>query len=97
MKEELFKGKVDIQREQNAPVVTVFPLEATVGTLEPGAYYVTVKDAGDISEASMASKIVVITAGIETAREMGQGHGPVNHFVAGRRFWQEKNSVTSDE
>ncbi|MEZ4600122.1 MAG: bifunctional hydroxymethylpyrimidine kinase/phosphomethylpyrimidine kinase [Syntrophotaleaceae bacterium] len=31
-----------------------------------------------------------ISAGIETAREMGSGHGPVNHFLAGRRFWQEK-------
>jgi hydroxymethylpyrimidine kinase/phosphomethylpyrimidine kinase/thiamine-phosphate diphosphorylase len=38
-----------------------------------------------------------ISAGIETAREMGTGHGPVNHFVAARRFWQEKNSVMSDE
>ncbi len=30
-----------------------------------------------------------ITSAIETAREMGAGHGPVNHFVAGRKHWAE--------
>ena len=30
-----------------------------------------------------------ITSAIETAREMGAGHGPVNHFVAGRKHWSE--------
>jgi hydroxymethylpyrimidine kinase/phosphomethylpyrimidine kinase/thiamine-phosphate diphosphorylase len=49
-----------------------------------------------LAEAATTAKDF-ITASIETAREMGSGHGPVNHFVAARRFWQEKNSVMSDE
>jgi hydroxymethylpyrimidine kinase/phosphomethylpyrimidine kinase/thiamine-phosphate diphosphorylase len=42
-----------------------------------------------LSEAATRAK-AFITAGIETARGMGAGHGPVNHFVAARRFWHEK-------
>ncbi len=43
--EEIFRGKMKVDSAQNAPVVTVFPLEAAVGGLKPGAYFVTVRDA----------------------------------------------------
>lgn len=77
VKEELFKGTVDIARQQNAPVITVFPLEAAIGTLEPGAYFVTVKDAGDISEAvgppASTSRWIMLTDLAITAYEGGNG------------------------
>ena len=49
--EELFNGTMQIANEQNAPVVTVFPLQDVIGTLEPGVYYVHVEDAADLSSA----------------------------------------------
>ncbi|WP_273418585.1 MG2 domain-containing protein, partial [Hyphomonas adhaerens] len=77
VKEELFKGTVDVAREQNAPVITVFPLEATIGTLEPGAYFVTVKDADDIGEAvgppASTSRWIMLTDLAITAYEGGNG------------------------
>lgn len=31
-----------------------------------------------------------VTAAIASARPMGTGHGPVNHFIAARRLWHEQ-------
>ncbi|MCB9961090.1 MAG: alpha-2-macroglobulin [Hyphomonas sp.] len=77
VKEELFKGTIDIQRKQNAPVISVFPLEATIGTLKPGAYFVTVKDADDISEsvgpAASSSRWIMLTDLAITAYEGENG------------------------
>jgi alpha-2-macroglobulin len=77
VKEELFKGKIDVARQQNAPVITVFPLEAAIGALKPGAYFVTVKDAGDISDAvgppASTSRWIMLTDLAITAYEGGNG------------------------
>jgi len=51
VQEILFTGRMDVASEQNAPVVSVFPLQDVVGPLEPGAYYVSVKDAADLDSA----------------------------------------------
>ena len=77
VKEELFKGTVDVERQQNAPVITVFPLEAAIGPLKPGVYFVTVKDAGDISDAvgppASTSRWIMLTDLAITAYEGGNG------------------------
>ncbi|MAK61461.1 MAG: alpha-2-macroglobulin [Ponticaulis sp.] len=41
----VWSGEMDIEARQNAPVVSVFPLAEVIGTLEPGAYFVSVQDA----------------------------------------------------
>lgn len=41
----VFSGRMDTQGPLNARQVTVLPLEETLGALEPGAYYVELKDA----------------------------------------------------
>jgi uncharacterized protein YfaS (alpha-2-macroglobulin family) len=48
VEEELWSGTMDIPAEQNAPVVSVFPLQDVVGTLKPGAYFIRVTDAEDL-------------------------------------------------
>ncbi|MBI1398610.1 alpha-2-macroglobulin [Hyphomonas sp.] len=48
--EELFTGTMDVDNTANAPVVTVFPLQDVVGPMKPGAYFVSVTDAAEISE-----------------------------------------------
>jgi len=77
VQEELFKGTVDVARQQNAPVITVFPLDAAIGTLKPGAYFVTVKDAGEISDAvgppASTSRWIMLTDLAITAYQGGNG------------------------
>lgn len=50
--EELWSGRMAVAAVQNAPVTTVFPLQDVIGDLEPGAYFVTVRDAADLSDAA---------------------------------------------
>lgn len=50
--EELWSGLMDVANEQNAPVVTVFPLQDVIGELEPGAYYVRIEDARELASNS---------------------------------------------
>ncbi|MEZ5953304.1 MAG: alpha-2-macroglobulin [Hyphomonas sp.] len=77
VKEELFKGTIDIARQQNAPVVSVFPLEAAIGTLKPGAYFVTVKDAADLDASvgppASSSRWIMLTDLAITAYEGENG------------------------
>ncbi|MEZ5997098.1 MAG: MG2 domain-containing protein, partial [Hyphomonas sp.] len=77
VKEELFKGTIDIQRQQNAPVISVFPLEAAIGTLKPGAYFVTVKDAADLDASvgppASSSRWIMLTDLAITAYEGENG------------------------
>ena len=47
--EEIWSGTMDVASVQNAPVVTVFPLADVIGELRPGAYFVEVEDAKDLS------------------------------------------------
>ncbi|MBK8197268.1 MAG: alpha-2-macroglobulin family protein [Acidobacteria bacterium] len=49
--EELFTGTMEIANTANAPVVTVFPLQDVVGPMKPGAYFVSVTDAAELSDA----------------------------------------------
>ncbi|MAI89951.1 alpha-2-macroglobulin [Ponticaulis sp.] len=42
---EIWSGEMDIEAQQNAPVVSVFPLAEAIGEMEPGAYFVTITDA----------------------------------------------------
>jgi len=41
----IWQGTMDTSGEANAPVVTVMPLAETIGVLEPGAYFLRVRDA----------------------------------------------------
>ena len=43
--EEVWRGEMDTAGPANAPVTTVLPLDATIGRLEPGAYFVALEDA----------------------------------------------------
>lgn len=47
--EELFSGSMQVNNLSNAPVVTVFPIQDVIGEMKPGAYYVTVEDAAELS------------------------------------------------
>lgn len=77
VQEILFKGRMDVASEQNAPVVSVFPLQDVVGPLEPGAYYVSVKDAADLDSAEQppasSSRWIMMTDLAITAYEGGNG------------------------
>ncbi|WP_348762750.1 MG2 domain-containing protein, partial [Hyphomonas atlantica] len=77
VQETLFTGRMPIANEQNAPVISVFPLQDVVGPLEPGAYYVTVKDAADLSSAEQppasSSRWIMMTDLAITAYEGGNG------------------------
>jgi hydroxymethylpyrimidine kinase/phosphomethylpyrimidine kinase/thiamine-phosphate diphosphorylase len=44
-----------------------------------------------LSEAVSRAK-EFITAAIENARDMGAGHGPINHFAAARTLWENNNA-----
>ena len=46
---ELWSGTMDVTRQQNAPVITVFPLADVIGELEPGSYYVEITDARELT------------------------------------------------
>lgn len=48
VEEEIWSGTLDVASEQNAPIVSVFPLQDVIGELEPGAYYVEVTDAREL-------------------------------------------------
>ncbi len=43
--EVVWTGEMDVEAKQNAPVITVFPIDQAIGTLEPGAYFVQLTDA----------------------------------------------------
>jgi hypothetical protein len=77
VQEVLFNGRMAIANEQNAPIVSVFPLQDVVVPLEPGAYYVTVKDAADLSSAEQppasSSRWIMMTDLAITAYEGGNG------------------------
>ena len=45
----IWSGTMDIAAEQNAPIVSVFPLQDVIATMEPGAYYVRITDAAKLS------------------------------------------------
>lgn len=47
---QIWEGVMDIDRIQNAPIVSVFPLGDVIGELEPGAYYVSVTDARELNQ-----------------------------------------------
>ncbi len=46
---ELWSGSMPVEALQNAPVTTVFPLQDVIGELDPGAYFVEVRDARDLA------------------------------------------------
>lgn len=46
----VWNGKMPVETQPNAPVVTVFPLAEAIGTLKPGAYYVRVADAKELAD-----------------------------------------------
>ncbi|MEQ9504646.1 MAG: alpha-2-macroglobulin [Hyphomonas sp.] len=48
--EELFTGTMNIASAANAPIVTVFPLQDVVGPMKPGAYFVSVTDAAELTD-----------------------------------------------
>ena len=41
----IWEGRMDTSGEPNAPVITVMPLAETIGVLEPGAYFIRLRDA----------------------------------------------------
>ena len=45
---EIWSGTMAIDAERNAPVVTVFPIQDVIDTLEPGAYFVEVSDTKEL-------------------------------------------------
>ncbi|MEM7766467.1 MAG: alpha-2-macroglobulin [Pseudomonadota bacterium] len=49
--QEIWSGSMAVARVDNAPVTTVFPLQDVIGDLEPGAYFVEVTDAKEVSPA----------------------------------------------
>ena len=77
VQEVLFTGNMDIAAEQNAPIVTVFPLQDVIEEMKPGAYYVTVEDAAELSRASgppaTSRRWIMLTDLAITAYEGGHG------------------------
>lgn len=64
--EQVFEGRMDTPGPANTAVVTVFPLAETIGTLEPGAYFVEIDDVaglddGDYEEPARARRWLVVT------------------------------------
>ena len=61
----VWSGEMDIEARQNAPVVSVFPLEEAVGELDPGAYFISVTDArenlGRDGPAAQAERWIIMT------------------------------------
>ncbi|MEM9669887.1 MAG: alpha-2-macroglobulin [Pseudomonadota bacterium] len=74
---ELWSGTMDVDRVQNAPVTTVFPIADVIGELEPGAYVVRLEDARDLPSGSgppaAARRWIVMTDLALTAYEGGHG------------------------
>ncbi|WP_300395659.1 alpha-2-macroglobulin [Henriciella sp.] len=62
---EVWSGSMEIDNVTNAPVTTVFPLPDVIGELQPGAYFVELKDAKDISDydgpAASARRWIMLT------------------------------------
>ncbi|MEO1404989.1 MAG: alpha-2-macroglobulin family protein, partial [Pseudomonadota bacterium] len=56
---EIWAGTMDVERVQNAPVTTVFPISDVIGELEPGAYFVRIEDARDLPNGSGPSASAV--------------------------------------
>lgn len=48
--EEIWSGEMDTAGPANTAVTTVFPIAQAIGTLEPGAYFVQVRDAAEAVE-----------------------------------------------
>lgn len=51
MSTPVWSGSMDIVSLKNAPVTSVFPLPDVIGELQPGAYYIDVRDARDLDQA----------------------------------------------
>lgn len=75
--EELWSGSLDVAAEPNAPVVSVFPIQAVLEELEPGAYYVRVSDAKELSSQegppASSERWIIITDLAMTAFRGSQG------------------------
>ncbi|MGH1421397.1 MAG: alpha-2-macroglobulin family protein [Hyphomonas sp.] len=75
--EELFSGSMQISNLQNAPVITVFPIQDVVGEMKPGAYYVTVEDAAELTPTvgrpASSRRWIMLTDLAITAYQGGQG------------------------
>ena len=61
----VWSGEMDVTSVQNTPVVTVFPLNEAIGTLEPGAYFVKITDArenlGNLGPPAQAQRWIIST------------------------------------
>ncbi|WP_270373846.1 alpha-2-macroglobulin family protein [Marinicauda sp. Alg238-R41] len=62
----VWEGRMDTPGPANTAVVTVFPLAETIGTLEPGAYFVEVDDVaglddGSYNEPARARRWLIVT------------------------------------
>ncbi|WP_370338247.1 alpha-2-macroglobulin [Parvularcula marina] len=62
---QVWKGRIDTAGPTNSTVTSVFPIAEAVGELEPGAYYVEIKDAGaldrDVNRPAEAARWVLVT------------------------------------
>lgn len=74
---EVWSGSMPVVREQNTPVVSVFPLAGVIGELIPGAYFVRVEDERDLAPnagpPATAIRWIVMTDLALTAYQGGQG------------------------
>ena len=74
---ELWSGSLSVASEPNAPIVSVFPLQAVLEELEPGSYYVRIADARDLSDAegppASSERWIVVTDLALTAYRGDQG------------------------
>jgi alpha-2-macroglobulin len=77
VEEEIFSGTMMIKNVQNASVVTVFPMNDVVGTLKPGAYFISVTDAAKLTDsegpAASANRWIMLTDLAITAYEGEHG------------------------
>ena len=74
--ERIWQGEMDTAGAPNTPVTTVFPIAEAIGTLSPGAYYVSVKDAAEADDSdtpARAERWLVITDLAITAYRGGDG------------------------
>ena len=73
----VWSGTMDINLIKNAPVTTIFPLPDVIETLDPGAYYVELKDAKEIDRydgpAASAKRWIMLTDLALTAYRSGSG------------------------
>ncbi|MEO1474039.1 MAG: MG2 domain-containing protein, partial [Pseudomonadota bacterium] len=74
---ELWSGTMAVERVQNAPVTTVFPIADVIGELEPGAYFIRIEDARDLPNGSgppaSAVRWIIMTDLALTVYEGGHG------------------------